>query len=230
MNSETRFPQSSVRKLMICPWFGDEPAWAGRWHANADQLRQHGYDFLHDRDLDEFRDRVRSILGVECPIRRGGAKIHDYRPVLGELYRDEIQAGGYDFWGHTDYDVVYGRVDEFVTDELLASCDIQTDNSYPYLCGPWTLYRTDPRVASLYTLHPEWGTMLEDPTTSGWVETSFSDIAKANASVHIECFHAHKDPELLATDGERLLHGGRPISFFHFRYTKQWPPVPLVTA
>jgi hypothetical protein len=218
----------TYKKLMICPWFGDEPAWAHRYHANASLLREHGYDFLHDRNLDEFRARVRDRLGIGCPIIPGSAKIHDFRPAFGELYRDELE--GYDFWGHTDYDCVYGRIHMFATDELLDSCDIQTDNGYDYLCGPWTLYRNEPRINSLYTLHPDWADLLEDSHVYGWVETSFTDIAKREARVHRERFHRHTDPELLSTDGDGLMWADEEISFFHFRHTKTWPAVPLVQA
>jgi hypothetical protein len=209
---------------MICPWFGDEPAWAARYHQNTEHLREHGYDFLHDRSLDEFKQRVRDILDVDCPITEGSAKIHDYRPAFGHLYADEIAQGGYDFWGHTDYDVVYGRVDRFATDQLLESCDVQTDNGYDYLCGPWTLSRA-PVCDHLFQITPDWRARLESPVTSGWVETEFSDIAKAAVSVSIERHHRHTRPDLLTTDGDGLFWDGEEISFFHFRYSKEWPTV-----
>lgn len=215
-----------MKKLMILTWFGDEPAWAHRYHQNASLLAEHGFDFLHDRDLDSFRDRVRRILGVDCPIVPGGGKIHDYRPCFGELYADELD--GYDWWGHTDYDVVYGRVPAFYPDDALAGCDVQTDNSYDYLCGPWTLYRNTPEVASLFRNHEGWRDQLEEPSTSGWVETSFTEIVRGSCRLWRANHHAFTDPQLLSTDGERLLHGGREVSFYHFRYTKEWPAVPVV--
>lgn len=207
---------------MICPWFGDPPSWEAQYRANIDRLWEHGYDFLFDTDLEGFRRRVERVLDVRCPITPGSSKIHDYRPAFGELYREEVSR--YDYWGHTDYDVVYGRVESFVTDDLLDSCDIQTDNGYDYLCGPWTLYRANPTIASLFREQPLWRDLLEDPVSHGWVETTFTEIAKANARVHVERFHRHKNPELLTLDGDRLLHDGEEISFFHFRYSKQWPP------
>lgn len=213
---------------MICPWFGDEPVWAARWHASAGALAEHGYDFLNDRDLDDFKQRVKDVLGVDCPITPGSAKIHDYRPAFGHLYADEIRAGGYEFWGHTDYDCVYGRVDRFATDELLNRVDVQTDNVYDYLCGPWTLYRQSVCVR-LYQLDPFWGDKLEDPVTSGWVETSFTDIAKHHTHVSIEHHHAYTEPDKLTTDGDGLFWHGVEIPFFHFRRSKVWPTVRYAT-
>jgi hypothetical protein len=216
-----------IRKLMICPWFGDEPEWASRYHRNADTLAEHGFDFLHDRDLESFRERVADVLGVACPIVPGSDKIHDFRPAFGELYRDEL--AGYDFWGHTDYDCVYGRVGVFATDELLGSADVQTDNGFDYLCGPWTLYRNTPEVASLFRRRDGWRGILESPTNHGWVETSFTEVVyRSSLRVQRDAFHAHLQPELLWTDGERLMHDDREISFFHFRHTKSWPQIRMV--
>jgi hypothetical protein len=218
-----------VRKLMICPWFGDEPEWASLYHRNADTLAEHGYDFLHDRDLETFRARVEDILGVACPIEPGTAKIHDYRPAFGQLYADEL--AGYDFWGHTDYDCVYGRVDRFVTDALLEDCDIFADCAYSYLAGPWTLYRAaDPTVTALYEQVDGWRQILEDERVHAWVETSFTEAAKRYAVVTIDQFHRFTEPEALTTDGDGLFWHGEEISYFHFNRSKQWPTVRMVAA
>lgn len=209
---------ADLRKLIIFSWFGPDPIWRNQFWKRAQHLCSHGYDFLLDTDLRRFEKRCRTI-GVKCSIVPGGAKIHDYRPALGELYAHEI--AGYDFWGHTDYDVVFGRAERFA-DHRLDGCDIQTDNVYDYLCGPWTLYRVG-ATESLFRLQPDWKERLEEPAVSGWVETSFTDIAKANARVDLSFSHAYEQPELLAAQGPQLYHGAREISFFHFRRTKQWP-------
>ncbi len=210
-----------TRKLMICPWFGPLPDW---WESYNQRLRLTGCDFLFDHDLDRFRDRVGDILGVDCPIAEGGTKIQDYRPAFGTLYREEL--AGYDWWGHTDLDCVYGRICEFVTDEVLDGCDIQTDCAYDYLAGPWTLYRNRGDVNGLFALEPEWRQRLEEERTSGWVEKSFSEIAKRELRVRVDFFHDYRQAELLERDRDLdggLVYAGRPISFFHFKRTKRWP-------
>jgi hypothetical protein len=35
-------------------------------------------------------------------------KLCGLRPAFGEIFRDEL--AGYDFWGHSDLDVVFGRI------------------------------------------------------------------------------------------------------------------------
>src|SRR4028118_2154248 len=37
-------------------------------------------------------------------------KLCDFRPAFGEIFRDEL--AGYDFWGHCDLDVLFGRIRE----------------------------------------------------------------------------------------------------------------------
>ena len=110
-----------------------------------------------------------------------------------------------------------------MTDELLAGCDIQTDCAHDYLAGPWTLYRNVDEVNELFRLDGFWPRQLEEERVSGWVETTFSEIAKREVRVRVDDFHAYWDAELLRQDGDRLSYRGREISFFHFRYTKQWP-------
>ena len=210
------------RKLLICPWFGEKPDWWVRYcHNIVERLIPQGYDFYIEEDLAAFKGRVRGILDLECPIVPGGTKIHDYRPVLGDLYQDELE--GYDWWGHTDFDCVYGRIEQFVTDELLDGCDIQTDNGHDYLCGPWTLYRRGP-TEQLYRKIENWRTILAQPETTAWVETSFSVLAQATLRVQRDRFHRHTEPQKLRRSSVgALFWGDEEISFFHFRYSKQWP-------
>ncbi|MBF4472439.1 DUF6625 family protein [Flavobacterium sp. HJJ] len=49
-------------------------------------------------------------------------KLCDFKPAYGELFSEYLD--GYDFWGITDIDVVYGRIREFMTDELLDNNEI----------------------------------------------------------------------------------------------------------
>ena len=207
------------RRLMICPWFGPLPPW---WGDYVERIANTGCDFLFDHDLEAFRRRVRDRLGVRCSVVEGGPKIQDYRPALGWLYQDEL--AGYDWWGHTDFDCVYGRVGEFVTDEILDGCDIQSDCAHDYLAGPWTLYRNRADVCSLFAIDADWRERLEEEITTGWVEQSFTEIAKEQVRTRIDFFHGYLDADaLLEDDDRRLLYAGREISFFHFRYTKAWP-------
>ncbi len=213
-----------TRKLLICPWFGRTPSWMGKYRESVATIARSGYDVLYDFDLDGFKRRVMDTLEIVCPITDGSSKIHDYRAAFGVLYADEIR--GYDFWGHTDFDCVYGRVDQFFTEDLLSRFDVLTDNTVEnnYVCGPWTLYRATPRIASIFRLHPEWQTIMQDPVSSGWVERGFTQLVKDEVEdFYVRPHHRWLHPDRLRMEEDRLMWGSEEISFFHFRSTKEWP-------
>lgn len=204
---------------MICPWFGPLPPW---WKSYLEHWPE-GYDRLDWRDLPAFAERVRERLGIACPIEPGSAKIHDFRACFGELFAEEIR--GYDFWGHTDFDCVYGRPGHFMPDEQLEQLDVHSDH-WEYLCGPWTLYRALPELASAFREQPGWQEILSAPEASGWVETSFSDIVRRSGlRVRFELFHGWQHPLSLRWDGPALLEAGIEVSLFHFRRSKTWPVI-----
>jgi len=209
-----------VRALLICPWFGPFPPWFARYRRNLSRLsRIGGFDVLIDTDLDDFKGRVRERLGIDCPITPGSSKIHDYRAALGELYAEAVE--DYEWWGHTDFDCVYGRVERFFNDETMAELDVSTDCN-DYICGPWTLYR--PAVATAFRQYKGWEEILEDPRSSGWVEDRFTYLLnRMSLRIEYRQRHAYTDVGFLRVEKGALLHYGREIPFFHFNRTKVWP-------
>lgn len=208
-----------MKTLLICPWFGPLPPWMPKYRRNIANLPEQGFDFLIDTDLKAFVARVREVLDIDCPIKPGTGKIHDYRAAFGELYAGEI--AGYDWWGHTDFDCIYGRVERFYNDDLVAGLDVVTDCN-DYICGPWTLYR--PAVSSAFREYDGWQEILEDPSTSGWVEDRFTRLLnRLGLRIEYRQWHAFAEPQFLKLDGSVLTHSAAEIPFFHFRRYKHWP-------
>lgn len=196
--------------------------------ANAEALKPLGYEWHLTTNLKLFRERVGDLLGLRCSIEPGTGKLHDYRPALGLLFQEELR--GFDFWGHTDFDCVYGRVDRFVTDDFLGNVDIHA-NHVNYICGPWTLYRNDPKLARLFMESPDWREVLLDPLASGWAERGFTELVdQANAHRRLRRKYTHWQGErpadtsgLSMTEDGALLDDGKEIMMFHFRHTKEYP-------
>ncbi len=180
---------------MIVPWVGTLPDWIGGWCANTEQIRAsgHGWDFLLDLDERRFRERVKA-LGVKCP-PLAGRKLCDYRPAFGEMYADEVQ--DYDFWGHTDLDCVYGSIWKFVTDAMLARIDVFSNDPYPQMCGPFSLYRKA-TASHIFRDHPDWRAIFEDPELHAFDETG---IAPTIAASDLRVVHEHYEGE-----GSLLVH------------------------
>ena len=210
-----------ISKVLICPYFGVLPEWMDAYWDNAERLKDHGYDFLLEDDEDAFRDRVRDKLGIEPPPMWGTGNVWDFRPALGFLYEDEIAE--FDFWGHTDFDCVYGRVEQFTTDERLNACDIFTDCAHNYIAGPWSLYRNHKDIRELFVQHPLWQQNMTSAEPTGWVETTFTAWIRDAVALTVVDEHRYDRPDLLRFRGDKLMHAGREIPFYHFRRSKQWP-------
>lgn len=153
--------------------------------------------------------------------------MHDFRHSFGLLYQDKLD--GYDFWGHTDFDMVYGRVERWVTDAFLDNVDIHS-NHVDYISGPWTLYRNTPVINSLFAVCEDWRGYLENPATLGWGETHYTRaVDKLVEGGHLRRVYSMWQTrnldnfDSLHWDGERLMEGSEEVMYAHFRRTKVYP-------
>ncbi len=192
-----------MKKLMIVQWSGPLPDWIDEWRENTDWVsaQGHGWDFLLDADEDSIRARI-SALGVTPPPLTG-RKLCDYRPALGEMYAAEIAS--YDFWGHTDLDCVYGPLWDYVTDDLLAGCDVFSNDPAPWICGPFSLYRTA-TASQVFRSHPRWRRVFESPEHVAFDERG---IAPTIAESGLRVAHEHFE--------------GEDSMYVHFSWSKTYP-------
>jgi hypothetical protein len=90
--------------------------------------------------FDDLAERIRRFFTFPISLERP-YKICDFRPAFGEIFADEL--AGYDFWGHSDLDVIFGRIRDhlpapaFQADKILFN-------------GNFSLYRNDPDTAGWY--------------------------------------------------------------------------------
>lgn len=122
------------RRIIIACYYGTFPAWMNLWVKSCELNPD--FDFLlvtdseiqdlpvnvtlHQESFDNLRRRFRQVLGFEISLEHP-YKLCDYKPVYGLAFQDLIQ--GYDFWGHCDIDMVFGRISHFLTDELFQQYD-----------------------------------------------------------------------------------------------------------
>lgn len=208
---------AGLRKIMITPFFGELPEWKDKFLPPA------GYDWLLDQDINSFRLRVQRILGFDYPGLPGTGKVWDYRCALGLLYAEEIK--GYDYWGHMDFDMVFGDVNKWFTDELLGQVDVWS-NHHSYVNGCFSLYSNIPRVNNLFKEVEGWEDILKDTRSTGWVEMQYSrHLEKAMLPYRYSFFQGWPytvTPNLKLENG-KLYQDGEEIAMFHFRRSKKWP-------
>jgi hypothetical protein len=84
--------------------------------------------------------RIRNHFTFEISLERP-YKLCDFRPAFGEIFADEL--AGYDFWGHCDLDVVFGRIRDHLPAEAFDADKILFQ-------GNFALYRNTGEAAGWY--------------------------------------------------------------------------------
>jgi len=204
-----------MKKIFLLPYFGEYPPWLDQWVANMEHL-DYDYKIFSNKKL--FENRVREILNIEPYIIGGTGKVWDYRQALGVLYADEIK--GYDCWGHTDFDCVYGDVDKYMPKEW----DIWA-NHVDYICGPWTLYKNTDKINNLFRLYDGWKDKMENPRITGWGEYEYTTVANANCNVAYTFYQTKSQDDFsqLRYENGKLYDGEDEVMMAHFRHVKVYP-------
>lgn len=104
--------------------------------------------------LGGLRDRFSMVLGRTVGLKIP-YKLCDYRPMFGEIFSEEL--AGFDFWGHCDFDVVFGRIRE----TLPAAVFVEFDKVL--IRGNFALYRNTEWMNSLFrhvALDVDWRTVV----------------------------------------------------------------------
>lgn len=237
---------ANLKRILIVPYFGDLPEWWDKFEFPK------GYEVILDRDLEDFKNRVRLKLNIEYPSGWGSSKLSDYRSLLGYLYQEEIE--GYDYWGHCDLDMIFGDVDRWFPDSELKELDVWSNHN-TYICGCWTLYRNCDEVNQLFLQFPNWQEYLIKPEVNGWIEKEFSRFLEQSGLRYRYSFFQGDPytttPNLRKTKyklyqfqglielerlnyrppNERIVFkrtseepdGIMEIPMFHFRRSKKWP-------
>lgn len=100
---------------------------------NDIQVRYLNIEIRH-MEFAEFKAKIQQAF--DFPITLDSPyKLCDYKPTYGKVLHEWIHE--YDFWGYCDVDMIFGRIDHFVTDQILQEYD------QIYHHGHFTLYRNN---------------------------------------------------------------------------------------
>jgi hypothetical protein len=97
-------------------------------------------------------------------------KICDIRPALGVIWDKEVE--GYDFFGYSDLDLIYGNIRHFYTDEILAKSNVLSTHEW-CISGHLCLMKNVPWIKKAYARVKGWRTLYEMPDHTSFDEGHF---------------------------------------------------------
>lgn len=254
---------TAMKKVILQLLFGEPHAWTKEylkvvsrigngWHwkiFTPNKLPKHNNVEVIPMELEEFDSLIEKYCGVNPKNYMDGTAPHklisDMYPAYGQILQDYTK--GYDFWGHVNWDMVFGRIDRYCTDELLKKHDIWSDWDKG-INGIFTVYRNNEKINNLFREIPSWEQMFTKHKLFYLDETYMSDCANKAANEGrirffkppYHPFHSYdRLPQHVPTPKLQLLKDGtlleefrdtvtgnifpKEIMSFHFSHTKQWP-------
>nr|WP_162899550.1 DUF6625 family protein [Salinibacter ruber] len=98
-------------------------------------------------ELNDIRERARQKIGITEPAIERPYKVCDFRPAFGLMFEDYLST--YDFWGHTDIDLIFGKIRNVVGENILSKKEIISGKKY-YLTGWFWVFKNNDKINSLF--------------------------------------------------------------------------------
>lgn len=141
-------------KLIVC-YYGKFPQWMNIWLKSCEFNSNIDFMIVTDNQIEnlpsnvsilnigfeELRNRFSNVLGFSASLKNP-YKLCDYKPIYGKVFEQELK--GYEFWGHCDIDLVWGRINNFITKDILDYFDLI--GKYGHLM----IYRNNRQMNELY--------------------------------------------------------------------------------
>lgn len=173
------------KTALIIPYFGRLPVLAKYFFASCRNNPDFDFLFFTDQSvgfklpenvflskltLKEFNRLTNEKTGNHFKIKFP-YKLCDFKPLYGEIFSDYLK--DYTFWGYCDLDMIFGRISDFITPDILNGFDIITAKPAG-LAGNFTLYKNEVHINSLFRQSDSWTKIL----SNWWRMYSFSEKFK----------------------------------------------------
>lgn len=255
-----------LKKVFIETQFGSPHPWTKEYFENVAKLGATGwywyiftpnkYENVPDNvriipmTIEECNDLMEKKIGVNPHnyLENGlpHKNVSDFFVAHGKIFEDYIEDA--DFWGFTNWDIVYGRLSNFIPDEILEHADIFSDEINT-INGIFTLLRNTEEMKNLFKQIPDWENKFTEHRLVGTDEYDFTEIARKQPNFVFPKYyplHSHDrleqhypDVKLeIKEDGSlwelfkdvrppswqhQRPFSGREIAYIHFIRTKEWP-------
>lgn len=114
-------------------------------------------------------EKLEMKIEVEKPY-----KLCDFKPAFGLIFSSYLK--DYAFWGMTDLDVVYGRIREFMTDEVLDEYDVICVR-HDFITACCMLYKNNDYVNNLFKKSRDYEMIFTSQKNYAFDETNFEQEA-----------------------------------------------------
>ena len=143
--------------LLIITYFGEFPNYFDLFLKSCEYNDTIDWLIVTDNDYNTNVDNVKIVnstlseLSEIIQVKLGSSekilepyKLCEYKPAYGVIFSEYIDK--YDFWGHSDIDMIFGDLRKYLTDDLL--------NKYNkiFQFGHLTLFRNEPEVNNYFLL------------------------------------------------------------------------------
>jgi len=166
-------------KVFLISEFGSPFSWTDKYIENVAKLGQYGWYWkiftpnkyenvppnveIVNMTIEQYAELVEKKLGIKPNFYitdKGTPSIHitDFYIFSGVVFEDYIK--DFDFWGITNMDVVYGRLDHYLPDEYFRDCDVFTDDVNA-INGVFCLFRNRVEINNLFRFIPNWENILK---------------------------------------------------------------------
>ncbi len=123
------------RICFIIPWFGALPSSFNAWVSSASYNDDVDFFLFTDNiyqgqcpdnikwnviSWKQMKERVNKAIGFHAALK-DPYKLCDFKPAYGDIFHEYIHE--YQFWGFCDIDIVFGKIRDFITDDLLDRYD-----------------------------------------------------------------------------------------------------------
>jgi len=115
-------------------------------------------------------------------------KLTDFKPAYGVIFGDDLQE--FDFWGHTDIDVIWGDIRKFLSEDVLAEYDVISGRK-EFMTGHFALFRNREDINRLYEKSPDFRKIFSSDEHFAFTECGY------NADQRPVCFSTLKGADVL---------------------------------
>lgn len=125
--------------------------------------------------LEKLRTTTSKVTGLNVIMDRA-YKTCDIRPAFAHIFSEEVK--NYDFWGHCDMDIIFGKIRNFMTVDLLNKYDIITTRK-ERIAGHFTLYRNRDDINCLYKKHSDYEMVFTSEGNYHYDENRMTEVIKS---------------------------------------------------